>query len=109
MSVAAVGTRGDAPSSDQLFYNHTWCHPHLYISTFLGCVCSVPFSCRVCSGISIQSMCLMHHMLDTHLGFVVACGVQVLRPLLQSASGWALDQFVCGMYEAVSGFKAFSW
>ena len=77
MSVAAAGTRGDAPSSDQLLYNHTWCHPHLYISTFLGCVCSVPFSCGVCSGISIQSMCLMHHLLDTHLGFVVACGVQI--------------------------------
>ena len=77
MSVAAAGTRGDALSSDQLLYNHTWCHPHLYISTFLGCVCSVPFSCGVCSGISIQSMCLMHHLLDTHLGFVVACGVQI--------------------------------
>ena len=77
MSVAAAGTRGDAPLSDQLLYNHTWCHPHLYISTFLGCVCSVPFSCGVCSGISIQSMCLMHHLLDTHLGFVVACGVQI--------------------------------
>ena len=59
------------------FYNHTCCHPHLYISTFLGCVCSVPFSCGVCSGISIQSMCLMHHLLDTHLEFVVACGVQI--------------------------------
>ena len=77
MSVAAAGTRGDAPSSDQLLYNHTWCHPHLYITTFLGCVCSVPFSYGVCSGISIQSMCLMHHLLDTHLGFVVACGVQI--------------------------------
>ena len=77
LSVAAAGTRGDAPSSDQLLYNHTWCHPHLYISTFLGCVCSVPFSCGVCSGISIQSMCLMHHLLDTHLGFVVACGVHI--------------------------------
>ena len=113
MSVAAAGTRGDDPSSDQLLYNHTWCHLYLYISTLLGCVCSVPFSCGVCSGISIQSMCLMHHLLDTHLGFVVACGVQiavqVLRPLLQSASGWALDQFVCGMHEAVSGFNAFPW
>ena len=49
----------------------------IYISTFLGCVCSVPFSCGVYSGISIQSMCLMHHFLDTHLGFVVACGVQI--------------------------------
>ena len=77
MSVAAAGIGRDAPSSDQLLYNHTWCHPHLYISTFLGCVCSVPFSCVVCSGISIQSMCLMHHLLDTHLGFVVACGVQI--------------------------------
>ena len=29
MSVAAAGTRGDAPSSDQLLYNHTWCSiPH---------------------------------------------------------------------------------
>ena len=74
MSVAAAGTRGDAPSSDQLLYNHTWCHPHLYISTFLCCVCSVPFSCGVCSGISIQSMCLMHHLTYTHLGFVVAWG-----------------------------------
>ena len=72
-----TGTRGDAPSSDQLLYNHTWCHPHLHISTFFGCVWSVPFSCGVCSGISIQSMCLMHHLLDTHLGFVVACGVQI--------------------------------
>ena len=77
MSVAAAGIRGDAPSSDQLLYNHTWCHPHLYISTFLGCICSVPFSYGVCSSISIQSMCLMHHLLDTHLGFVVACGVQI--------------------------------
>ena len=76
-SVAAAGTRGDAPSSDQLLYNHTWCHPHLYISTLFGCVCSVPFSCGVCSGISIQSIGLMHHFLDTHLGFVVACGVQI--------------------------------
>ena len=57
-------------------------------------------------------MCLMHHLLDTHLGFVVAYGVQIAgaeRPLLQFASGWALDQFVCGMYEAVPGFKAFPW
>ena len=77
-------------------------------STFLGCVCSVPFSYGVCSGISIQSMCLMHHLLDTHLGFV-GYRLQVLRPLLQSASGWALDQFVSGMYEAVSGFKVFPW
>ena len=74
---AEAGTRGDAPSSDQRLYNHTWCHHHLYISTFLGCVCSVPFSCGVCSGISIQSMCLMHHLLDTHLWFVVACGLQI--------------------------------
>ena len=109
MSVAAAGTRGDAPSSDQLLYNHTWCHPHLYISTFLGCVCSVPFSCGVCSDISIQSMCLMHHLLDTHLGFVVACGVQIAGAETTAAIGWALDQFVCGMYEAVSGFKAFPW
>ena len=50
MSVAAACTRGDAPSSDRLLYIHTWCHPHLYNSTFLGCVCSVPFSCGVCSG-----------------------------------------------------------
>ena len=102
MSVAAAGTRGEAPSSDRLLYIHTWCHPHLYNSTFLGCVCIVPFSCGVCSGISIHSMCLMHHLLDTHLGFVVACGVQI-------AGGLALDQFVCGIYEAVSGFKAFPW
>ena len=33
---------GDAPSSDQLLYNDRWCHPHLYISTFLGCVCRRP-------------------------------------------------------------------
>ena len=77
MSVTAAGTQGDAPSSDQHLYNHTWCHSHLYISTFICCVCSVPFSCGVCSGISIQSMYLMHHLLDTHLGFVVACGVQI--------------------------------
>ena len=25
----------------------------------------------------MQSMCLLHHLLDTHLGFVVACGVQI--------------------------------
>ena len=49
----------------------------ILICIFLGCVCSVPFSCGVCSGISIQSMCLMHHFLDTHMGFVVACGVQI--------------------------------
>ena len=48
-SGAAAGTRGDVPSSDHLLYKHSWCHPHLYISTFLCCVCSVPFSCGVCS------------------------------------------------------------
>ena len=99
MSVAAAGTRGDDPSSDQLLYNHTWCHPHLYISTFLGCVCSVPFSCGVCSGISIQFMCLMHHLLDTHLVFVVACGVQieVLRPLsnLRVNGLWISSSVAC--------------
>ena len=106
MSVAAAGTRGDAPSSDQLLYNHTWCHPHLYISTFLGCVCSVPFSC----GVSSQSMCL-HNLLDTHLEFVVACGVQIAgAETTAPICKWrALDQFVCGMYEAVSGFNAFPW
>ena len=31
----------------------------------------------LCSGISIQSVCLMRHLLDTHLGFVVACEVQI--------------------------------
>ena len=53
-------------------------------------------------------MCLMHHLLDTHVGFVVACGVQIVGAET-TASGWALDQFVCGMYETVSGFKAFPW
>ena len=43
----------------------------------LICIFPLSFSCGVCSGISIQSMCLIHHVLDTHLGFVVACGVQV--------------------------------
>ena len=103
MSIAAVGTRGDAPSSDQLLYNYTWCHPHLYISTFLGCVCSVPFSCGVCSGISIQSMCLMHHLLDTHLGFVVACGVQIAgaettAPICECKCMYTLDMSATVMY-----------
>ena len=103
MSVAAAGTRGDAPSSYQLLYNHTWCHPHLYISTFLGSV-FVRSMFRHLHSVHV------HHLLETHLGFVVAWGyrLQVLRPLLHSACGWDLDQVVCGMYEAVSGFKALS-
>ena len=105
MSVAAAGTRGDAPSADHLLYNHTWCHPHLYISPFLGCICSVPFSCGVCSGISIQSMCLMHQLIDTHLGFVVACGVQIAGAETHNIQGYNITLATSQVQEAIKQSK----
>ena len=56
-------------------------------------------------------MCLMHHLLDTHLGFVVACGVQIacVETTAPICRWMGFGSVVCGMYEAVSGFKAFPW
>ena len=56
-------------------------------------------------------MCLMHHLLDTHLGFVVAYGVHIAGAETTAPICEWMDSgsFVCGMYEAVSGFKVFPW
>ena len=81
MSVAAAGTRRDAPSSDQLFT----------ITRGGGgviLICIFPLSYRLCLQRPIFVRSLFWHLysvhvpdapqlLDTHLGFVVACGVQI--------------------------------
>ena len=100
MSVVVAGTRGDAPSSDQLLYNHTWCHPHLYISTFLWCVCSVPFSCGICRNLQVDglrissSVACMKLFLDLRrfLGRLWPCSGCLLSFTCFSRSRWAIRQ-----------------